>query len=195
MKNKKMVPPYAAPGKRSLNRPAAKSGVRNGEPVSLRATSRGEFNPKGILKSLALVFGAVLLWGCSGGEKQASNSAAVTLKPAAAANRTGNVENGRVIYERYCHFCHGKKGYGDGPVGIAITPHPADFVNDAKRMSKTDEELFKSVTEGVHRTIGGEEMAMPRWQDILSPQERWDVLAYIRHLNGEGLKEQRAGKK
>ncbi|MBI5587423.1 MAG: cytochrome c [Deltaproteobacteria bacterium] len=159
------------------------------------AASRGEFNPKEILKSLALVFGAAFLLGCSGGEKQASNSAPGTLKPAATVKMTGNIENGKAIYERYCHFCHGKKGYGDGPVGVAITPHPADFVNDAKRMSKTDEELFKSVTEGVHRTIGGEEMAMPRWQDILSPQERWDVLAYIRHLNGEGLKEQRAGKK
>ena len=75
---------------------------------------------------------------------------------------------------------------GDGPVGTAITPHPADFVHDRKRMAKTDEELFKSITEGVRRPLGGDEMAMPRWADILTVQQRWDVLAYVRQLEREG---------
>lgn len=155
---------------------------------------------RGSLPYLALLFGAALFfWGCSGGEKKAAeaatDSAAAVPAPDSPVKMTGDLKNGQAIYERYCHFCHGKKGYGDGPVGIAITPHPADFVNDAKRMSKTDPELFKSITEGVHRAIGGEEMAMPRWQDILSDQERWDVLIYIRHLGVEGRKEQGAGKK
>lgn len=148
---------------------------------------------------LALLLGAALLWGCSGGEDKEAKIAppAVPSVPASAeqVKVPGDWEKGRTVYEMYCHFCHGRKGHGDGPVGIAITPHPADFVNDTKRMSKTDEELFKSITEGVHRAIGGEEMAMPRWQDILSVQERWDVLAYIRHLGAEGQKEQSAGKK
>lgn len=144
---------------------------------------------------LALALGAAFLWGCSGGEQKSASAPPGPAETAAAVQLTGKWENGKVIYERYCHFCHGVKGYGDGPVGIAITPHPADFVNDDKRMSKTDAELFKSITEGVHRAIGGEEMAMPRWQDILSPQERWDVLAYIRHLHSEGQKEQNAVKK
>ncbi len=160
---------------------------------------------KGLLPFIPVLLGAVLLWGCSGGEKEAAKAVSTPPGPSAPVSAsadeapvkimTGDWERGKVIYERYCHFCHGKKGYGDGPVGIAITPHPADFVNDTKRMSKTDTELFKSITEGVHRAIGGEEMAMPRWQDILSVQERWDVLAYIRHLGAEGLKEQAAEKK
>ena len=157
---------------------------------------------KGLLTYLSLLFAATLLWGCSGGEKKEA-ARAVSTPPGASApvsaeapvKMTGDWERGKVVYEKYCHFCHGRKGYGDGPVGVAITPHPADFVNDTKRMSKTDIELFKSITEGVHRAIGGEEMAMPRWQDILSLQERWDVLAYIRHLGAEGQKEQSTGKK
>ncbi|MBI5468518.1 MAG: cytochrome c [Deltaproteobacteria bacterium] len=154
---------------------------------------------RGPVPYLALLFGAALFWGCSGGEKKAAEAApdsvAAVSAPGAPVKMTGDLKNGQAVYERYCHFCHGRKGYGDGPVGIAITPHPADFVNDAKRMSKTDPELFKSITEGVHRAIGGEEMAMPRWQEILSDQERWDVLIYIRHLGVEGRKEQGAGKK
>jgi mono/diheme cytochrome c family protein len=98
----------------------------------------------------------------------------------------GDPVAGKAIYNRYCHFCHGRRGYGDGPVGTAITPHPADFVHDAKRMRKSDEKLYQSITEGIQRKIGGEAMAMPRWAGILSEKERWDVLSYVRQLEREG---------
>ncbi len=105
---------------------------------------------------------------------------------ALGAGRRGDATAGKAIYERYCHYCHGRKGYGDGPVGTAITPHPADFVHDSKRMAKSDEKLFKSISEGIQRKIGGEAMAMPRWANILTEEERWDVLAYIRELESAG---------
>ncbi len=108
--------------------------------------------------------------------------------PSAKAGRSmrGDPAAGKVIYNRYCHFCHGRRGYGDGPVGTAITPHPADFVHDAKRMRKSDEKLYQSITEGIQRKIGGEAMAMPRWAGILSEKERWDVLSYVRELERKG---------
>lgn len=110
--------------------------------------------------------------------------------PAESARKTAGagLAQGEEIYFRYCHFCHGRKGYGDGPVGIALSPHPANFVEDRKRMAKSDDEMFKSITEGIHKDIGGEAMSMPRWQEILTEEERWSVLAYIRHLEKEGLK-------
>jgi len=100
----------------------------------------------------------------------------------------GDPAAGKAVYDRYCHYCHGRKGYGDGPVGTAITPHPADFVHDTKRMSKSDEKLFKSISNGVQRKIGGEAMAMPRWAGVLSVKQRWDVLSYVRELEREGRK-------
>ncbi|MBI2400252.1 MAG: cytochrome c [Deltaproteobacteria bacterium] len=131
------------------------------------------------------------LYGCSGEKgqvaatagKEAAQAAQTTGRPAAP-----DLMKGKEIYEQYCHFCHGYKGYGDGPVGIALSPHPANFVEDSKRMAKTDEELFKSITEGIHRDIGGEAMSMPRWQEVLTDHERWNVLWYIRHLGEEGRK-------
>ncbi len=111
---------------------------------------------------------------------------AVTEAKDALTGRRGDPVAGKLIYERYCHYCHGRQGYGDGPVGTAITPHPADFVHDSKRMRKSDEKLFKSISEGVQRKIGGEAMAMPRWANILGERERWDVLAYIRELERKG---------
>lgn len=124
--------------------------------------------------------------GCTG-EKKGPPPEKTAAEPAPAVQAgSGDPASGKEIYFRYCHFCHGQKGMGDGPVGIALSPHPADFVNDEKRMSKTDAELFKSITEGIHKEVGGEAMSMPRWQEILSEKERWDVLAFIRQLEREG---------
>lgn len=122
------------------------------------------------------------LWGCSGGEKKAQADKA---RPA-SVTIPGDPEAGRRVYGQYCHYCHGTEGRGDGPVSIGISPHPADFTTDAKRMSKTDAELFKSISEGIKRQIGGEAMFMPSWKDILTEQERWDALAYVRLLEKKG---------
>lgn len=143
----------------------------------------------------ALLSAAGVMAGCSGDAGKSTPDA----RPAETASKDGAVKKvagdpvaGKVIYEKYCHFCHGREGLGDGPVGIAISPHPADFVNDTKRMSKTDEELFESITYGIEKEIGGEEMAMPRWMEILSEKERWDVLAYVRKLEREGKEKKEA---
>ena len=100
----------------------------------------------------------------------------------------GDTVKGKLVYEEHCHFCHGRQGRGDGPVGIAVSPHPANFVSDRKRMNKTDEELFESVTEGITKELGGDEMAMPAWKSVLTAKERWDAIAYIRKLSREGRK-------
>jgi mono/diheme cytochrome c family protein len=144
---------------------------------------------------------AALVWGCSAKEdktpgKSKAKPGVTAPKSANAGNGpiagstavAGDPEAGRDIYERHCHYCHGRKGLGDGPVGLALTPKPANFVRDAKRMAKSDEELFKSISEGMKRPDdAGNAMAMPAWQTILSEKERWDVLAYVRQL-GHGTR-------
>ncbi len=112
--------------------------------------------------------------------------AAVAVEVAPSPKLSPDAAAGKIVFEKHCHYCHGNKGLGNGPVGIAISPHPADFVHDDKRMKKTDKELFKSISEGVKRDIGGEAMNMPSWKGILSETERWNVLAYIRQLRREG---------
>lgn len=146
------------------------------------------FSHGGRLLSMIFLVALVLV-GCSGSGDNSGPGTKGTEKKvsqAVPAGYTGEAASGKEIYFRYCHFCHGQKGIGDGPVGIALSPHPADFVNDSKRMSKTDTELYKSITEGIHKEIGGDAMSMPRWQEILSDKERWDVLAFIRQLEREG---------
>jgi mono/diheme cytochrome c family protein len=113
--------------------------------------------------------------------------ASIAAEPSAGGPHAGDSVHGKALYEKYCHYCHGPKGRGDGPVGIAITPKPVDFTSD-KRMLKSDKQLFSSISNGIRREKGGKEMAMPRWKGILSDNDIWDVLAYVRELQREGTK-------
>ncbi len=134
-------------------------------------------------KSACLLLLLFLLSSC-----RQNNSDPALLKSAGEKKiefkvRQGDPEKGKVIYEKYCFYCHGREGRGDGAIGIAVSPHPADFVGDKKKMAKSDEELFESISEGIRREVGSEEMAMPRWKDILSEEDMWNALAYVRELS------------
>jgi mono/diheme cytochrome c family protein len=134
-----------------------------------------------------------LTTGCGrDNEKNAATNAPAATAPPPELDATaaefraagpGDPVAGKLVYEKHCHYCHGKDGRGDGPVGIAVTPHPANFVEDQRRMEKSDEELFKSITNGVVKELGGEEMSMPAWKGTLTPKERRDALAYVRELS------------
>lgn len=138
-------------------------------------------------KSACLLLLVFLLSGCT-----QNNSDPALLKSAEvktseeevkARAKQGDPEKGKVVYNKYCFYCHGREGRGDGAIGIAVSPHPADFVGDKRKMAKSDEELIKSISEGIHREVGSEEMAMPRWKDILSEEDMWNALAYVRELS------------
>lgn len=139
------------------------------------------------LNANALLAGFLLFsGGCNPGEPQPDVTVDKTTHTRAALaipSEPGDPLSGKVVYEKYCHYCHGPRGHGNGPVGIAVSPHPADFTTDKKRMNKTDEELFESISEGIRKDIGGDEMAMPAWKSILTPREIMDVVAYVRQLS------------
>ncbi|MBI5827001.1 MAG: cytochrome c [Deltaproteobacteria bacterium] len=161
----------------------------------MRISSIRPFLPAGRLTgSFIIMLTVAALSGCSNdankspSDKAAAPGAQVAVKTTQLSEikaQPGDPAAGKAVYEQYCHYCHGEKGMGDGPIGIAITPRPADLINDRSRLAKTDEQLFYSITEGIIRATGGKEMAMPRWKDILTEKQRWDVLSYIRRLEKE----------
>lgn len=81
----------------------------------------------------------------------------------------GKAAQGKAVYDKYCSSCHGRQGEGLGPV--SGLPR---FSDHAALGNKSDQELFDKVT------MGGKGSGMPAWKGILSDQERWDVVAYIR---------------
>lgn len=82
----------------------------------------------------------------------------------------GDAQRGKTIYEKNCQGCHGRTGHGVG----GATPNLAD----TDRMSAlTDQHLYQTVTQGRPGT------GMPSWSSVLSEQDRWHVVAYLRTLS------------
>jgi mono/diheme cytochrome c family protein len=93
-----------------------------------------------------------------------------------------SLENGRLLFERYCATCHGKGGLGDGPVsmtspqqgpfgGVLPIAGPASLAR-----IRSDGHIFATIRYGRRR--------MPSYQRI--PEEgRWDIVNYVRYLNGQ----------
>jgi mono/diheme cytochrome c family protein len=95
------------------------------------------------------------------------------LKDLTVSSPHHDTVSGRIIYSTICIRCHGIDGKGEGQV--LFTPPVADLTSPAIQ-SKLDARLFKSVHDGKANT------AMGAWREVLSDDEIWDVLAYVRTL-------------
>ena len=128
---------------------------------------------RGFLASLAvLAVAAVLSFGQDGTEKWIAPARAAAKKNPVAANET-SIALGKKIYERQCLACHGANGSGDGPVAARLEKRPGNL-SSPKLWEQSDGALFWKVNEG-HKP-------MPTFKRIMSDEERWPVINYIRTL-------------
>ncbi len=83
------------------------------------------------------------------------------------------IEAGAAIYKQQCAVCHGARGRGDGPAGIALNPRPANLTSKAVQ-EQSDGALYWKITTG--------RGPMPAFKSILTDEQRWQVVAYLRTL-------------
>ena len=84
------------------------------------------------------------------------------------------VESGKNFYQIYCALCHGLEGKGDGPVAAKFVP-PPDLTLDVIR-KRPDGFLYQTITDGGP--------LMPAQWEALGPNERWEIVIYLRRLQG-----------
>lgn len=96
------------------------------------------------------------------------------------------VAKGKEIYMKRCWFCHGLDGKGDGPVADYLDPRPRDFTSGMYKLrttkdaeAPTDEDLFRTLTSGMAGT------AMESFDRVLSQEERWHVISFIKTFDKE----------
>ena len=99
-------------------------------------------------------------------------AAAATVKNPLAGN-TETLKYAQVVYVTYCTPCHGTKGKGDGPAAAGLTTKPANHSSELVQ-KQTDASLFWMISEGRN--------PMPSYKTILTANQRWELVNYIRTL-------------
>lgn len=92
------------------------------------------------------------------------------------------VTKGEVLYGRYCVFCHGETGEGDGLNAFSIPVKPFSLSNPELMDQKTDEELEKVILHG--GVSQGLSNYMPSFGNTLSDLQVKYLVDFIRkHLS------------
>jgi len=92
----------------------------------------------------------------------------------------GDARRGHAVYIQRCAPCHGVRGDGRGPAGLALDPRPADLT-DATRMDRlSDHDLYRIIRDG-GQALGKSPLMVP-WRGTLSDQQIRDVAAFVRTL-------------
>ncbi|HMC96952.1 MAG TPA: cytochrome c [Flavobacteriales bacterium] len=88
------------------------------------------------------------------------------------------VEQGKVIFNKFCKHCHGEKGEGDGTViANGNYPPPPSYTGALKDLPEG--KIFHSVTYGKN-------VAMGSHASQLNQEERWLVVQYVKYLQNGG---------
>jgi mono/diheme cytochrome c family protein len=124
-----------------------------------------------------LMLAALALAACGGGE--AETVVALDSVPADFAGKTNPLgadaaTAGADVFKTNCAACHGDTGLGDGPAGAALDPAPKNLAE--LQAQAGDDYLFWRITAGKAGT------SMVPWKGILTEEQIWQVIAFLRAL-------------
>ncbi|HEX8558946.1 MAG TPA: cytochrome c [Pyrinomonadaceae bacterium] len=85
------------------------------------------------------------------------------------------LRRGQQRYQIYCSMCHGMTGEGDGLIVRRGFQRPPSFYDDRLQEGTTPaSHFFDVITNGWG--------AMPSYAEMIPPEDRWKVIAYLRAL-------------
>jgi mono/diheme cytochrome c family protein len=133
---------------------------------------------------MALVIGlGILLLTACGPEESSSptTNANATLAPVPAeyaglTNPLGEdaAQAGAEVFRINCETCHGPQGHGDGPAGQSLEPKPGNLAQVQAQAG--DDYLFWRIHDGKPGT------SMVAWKGILTDEQIWQAVAFLRTL-------------
>jgi copper transport protein len=137
----------------------------NRPPTWRRSTSASV----GVGGALALVAGAVLLFGVDSHEPGVLKTSPVEATEASLAR-------GQELFERNCIACHGPTGEGDGPAAEGLDVRPPRMSDHVPFHS--DGVIFTWITQGIPPDEA--EKDMPAFEDVFSEEDRWHLVNFLR---------------
>ena len=100
------------------------------------------------------------------------------VNPIAATEE--NIGDGREHFGHHCGICHGLDGQATGvPFADKMSP-PVPSLTSKDVQDYADGQLKWIIANGINPS------GMPAWKGILSDEEMWKVVDYLRHLPPKG---------
>jgi mono/diheme cytochrome c family protein len=95
------------------------------------------------------------------------------------ASSPESIKAGQAAYQKNCRFCHNNDAKGNGPMAPEGT-HPSDLTDAKWDRGSTDGELFLVIRDGA-----GPKFDMKGFKSKMTEQEMWNVVNYLRSLQGK----------
>ena len=90
------------------------------------------------------------------------------------------IDSGRKAFGQYCMVCHGLDGQNTGvPFADRVSP-PVPDLSSPQVQRYSDGQLKRIIDDGIFPS------GMPASRGILSDDEIWRIVVYLRHLPGKG---------
>ena len=126
---------------------------------------------------IIIISSTLMLMACGASPTESVETpAAVPTEFAGATNPLGPeaAAVGAKIFKSNCELCHGPQGHGDGIAGQSLEPRPKNLAN--LQATVGDDFLFWRIHEGKSGT------AMVAWNGILTDEQIWQIVSFIRTL-------------
>jgi mono/diheme cytochrome c family protein len=107
--------------------------------------------------------------------------AARTIKNPVASTQA-SITAGAAAYKKYCAFCHGVTGKGDGPLAPKDSD-PADLTDAMWTHGSTDGEIFTVIANG-----GGPNSKMIGFKGKMPDQDMWHIVNFVRSIGPKDAK-------
>ncbi|HYE89254.1 MAG TPA: cytochrome c [Vicinamibacterales bacterium] len=148
----------------------------NKESVSMRGVS-------GLLASVALVW-AVVMASSVLAQTPPAGPAAVPAEAkkmkAAFPSSPAAIGAGKVLYAKYCRFCHGTAGAGDSTMAPK-TMKPSNLTDAEWTRGSTEGEIFWVIQNGAPPKYD-----MKGLKGKISDADTWNLVHFVRSLGGAG---------
>ncbi len=96
------------------------------------------------------------------------------------------IDAGKKVFEKECLSCHGPGGKGDGPKAVQLKTRPRDL-SAPQIAEQSDGALFWKLNQG--------RIPMPKFDELLTEEQRWQVIQFVRTFAAASVPANAAGAK
>ncbi len=106
----------------------------------------------------------------------------VLKSPIDSSMTAAAIQDGKILYGKYCDHCHGPKGEGDGLIASPPANDP-DGLPVFAGVANLQSDAFKNMTEGhIFHVITWGKGLMGAHGSQVSPEDRWKIAKYVKSI-------------